>query len=109
MEIGDEDVQTVLQEIRKGLIGGRPKGSGKRIHSQGMNGDVNAQMSEEESNFTPSNNLWIDSYSDKEYGVRYLDFNSEQDMQDPTFKDGSRLELSSVGTKGEKRLELNHK
>ncbi|KAF2318277.1 hypothetical protein GH714_004341 [Hevea brasiliensis] len=45
-------------------------------------------MSDEESDYAPSNNLWIDFDLDKEGGVRYPDFNSEQNMQDPTFKVG---------------------
>ncbi|KAF2318382.1 hypothetical protein GH714_006359 [Hevea brasiliensis] len=70
MEIDDKNVQTVFQEIKEGLVGGRPRGSGKSVHSQGINGDVNVQMSNEESNYAPPNDLWIDSDSDKDGRIR---------------------------------------
>ncbi|XP_021661390.2 uncharacterized protein LOC110650636 [Hevea brasiliensis] len=48
-------------------------------------------MSDEESDYAPSDDLWTDSDLDKEGGVRYPDFNSERNMQDPTFKVGMRF------------------
>ncbi|KAF2307870.1 hypothetical protein GH714_032792 [Hevea brasiliensis] len=56
-------------------------------------------MSDEESDYAPSDDLWRDSDSDKEGGVRHPDFNSERNMQDPTSKVGPLKKAFNVGSK----------
>ncbi|KAF2324486.1 hypothetical protein GH714_014736 [Hevea brasiliensis] len=60
MVSGDEHVATIFNDIDKGNIGGRPKGSGQRVASQGLDRDIQDDGNDDQSDYAPSDELLTD-------------------------------------------------
>ncbi|KAF2300247.1 hypothetical protein GH714_010996 [Hevea brasiliensis] len=67
---------------------GRPSGSGERVRTGGVGDTLRFEMQDSESEYDSSDELYTESDSKGEGGIRYPQFNHDKDIGDLTFKIG---------------------
>ncbi|KAF2300242.1 hypothetical protein GH714_010954 [Hevea brasiliensis] len=66
----------------------RPSGSGERVRTGGVGDTLRFEMQDSESEYDSSDELYTESDSEGEGGIRYPQFNHDKDIGDLTFKIG---------------------